>query len=387
MIEAGLPTGRRHQARVPKVVLMIGQLGPGGTENQVTLLARGLRERGVQVGVWVLYGGTSHSQAGALRRDGVCVVDVGLRRDRDLRDAPPNAVRLARMVVQLRRERPDVVHAFLFRAYVLAAPAARMARVPVVVAGRRSLGGFKDGHLLAQAAERLATRGTDLLIANSAAVAADTRRRERVSEHKLTVVPNGLPDLAFDQVPPADVVTRQPTVACVANLVAHKGHRFLLDAMRLLADAGRPCTLLLAGDGPERRALEGQAARLGIDVRFLGLCDDARPVLARAHVVVHPSLTEGMSNAVMEAMAQARPIVATDVGGTPELLRGRGLLVPAADPAALAAGTERLLADRALASRLGAAAQHWCRENLSAATMVDRHVRIYAELMKRSCAA
>jgi glycosyltransferase involved in cell wall biosynthesis len=355
VIEDGTSTGHQHPARVAKVVLMIGQLGPGGTEKQVALLARGLQERGVHVSVWVLYRGTSHPRADALRRDGVAVVDFGLRRDRDVRDALPNAVRLARMVARLRRERPDVVHAFLFRAYVLAAPAARMARVPVVVAGRRSLGIFKQG-------------------------------RERVSEGKITVVANGLPAQAFGQVPPADIGTRQPAVACVANLVTHKGHRYLLDAMRLLADAGRPCTLLLAGDGPQRRALERQAARLGIDVRFLGVCGDVRPVLARADVVAHPSLEEGMSNAVMEAMALACPIVATRAGGTPELLCGRGLLVPAADPAALAAGVESLLADRALAVRLGAAARNWCRENLSATVMVDQHVRIYSELLRRPCA-
>jgi glycosyltransferase involved in cell wall biosynthesis len=146
---------------------------------------------------------------------------------------------------------------------------------------------------------------------------------------------------------------------------------------------GRPCTLLLAGDGQEREPLERQAARLRIDVRFLGECHDVRLLLARADVVAHPSLEEGMSNAVMEAMAAGRPIVATGVGGTPELLAGRGLLVPAADPAALAEGIGRLLSDFRLAARLGEAARNWSQEHLSAAVMVDRHVQIYSGLLER----
>ena len=93
-----------------------------------------------------------------------------------------------------------------------------------------------------------------------------------------------------------------------------------------------------------------------------------------------------MSNAVMEAMAAGRAIVATSVGGTPELLRGRGLLVPPADPAALADAIERVLADRVLAGRLGEAARSWSRAHLSAGAMVDQHIQVYSALMERRCA-
>ena len=125
-----------------------------------------------------------------------------------------------------------------------------------------------------------------------------------------------------------------------------------------------PCTLVLAGDGDQRPALEQQTAWLGIDVRFLGAEAEVGPLLARADVVVLPSLHEGMSNAVMEAMAAGRPIVATDVGGTAELLDGRGILVPPGDPLALADAIERLLTDPAFASRLGGRARHWSRAHL-----------------------
>ena len=109
-------------------------------------------------------------------------------------------------------------------------------------------------------------------------------------------------------------------------------------------------------------------------------------LLALADLVALPSLHEGMSNAVMEAMAAGRPVVATAVGGTPELLDGRGLLVPPGDAIALADAMERLLADRPYAMRLGARARCWSRANLSLDAMLEEHIRLYRDLLERKCA-
>jgi glycosyltransferase involved in cell wall biosynthesis len=140
---------------------------------------------------------------------------------------------------------------------------------------------------------------------------------------------------------------------------------------------------VLAGDGPERPALERQAGRLDIDVRLLGVRTDVGQLLARADIAVLPSLEEGMSNAVMEAMAAGRPVVATDVGDTGELLRDRGIVVPPAAPGALANALERVLTDPPLAARLGRQARAWSLEHLPVDTMVNRHIRIYQELLER----
>jgi glycosyltransferase involved in cell wall biosynthesis len=265
---------------------------------------------------------------------------------------------------------------------VFAAPAARIARVPVCVAGRRSLGDYKAHIGGARVVERIATWMTDLLIANAEAVADDVVRTEGVSRSKVRVVYNALSDIAFDLDRPAALDTRLPVVLCVANLMDYKGHRYLLDAVAELRRRGIECTLALAGDGPERPTLECQAARLSIDVRFLGPRTDIPALLARANLVALPSLTEGMSNAVMEAMAAGRPVVATDVGGTAELLTGRGILVPPADVEALAAGMEILLRDPGAARRLGEAARNWSRLALPLVSMVDHHMDIYSKLLE-----
>jgi glycosyltransferase involved in cell wall biosynthesis len=280
-----------------------------------------------------------------------------------------------------------VLHAFLFYSYVLGAPAARLARVPMLVAGRRSLGDFKQGRPLWQLMERVATRATDLLIANAEAVAEDTRQREKVPYDKIAVVYNGLPESAFEPVPPVTLDARSPVVLCVANFWRYKGHRFLIEAAARLRDNGIPCTLVLVGQQPptepsERTALGDLAERLGVDARFLGPRTDVERLLARADVFALPSLTEGMSNSIMEAMAAGRPVVATDVGGTRELLDGCGVLVPPADSDALAAGLAKVLTDPELAARLGRDARTWSRSHLHVDTMVDRHIHIYNGLLR-----
>ena len=367
-----------------KVCLMIGQLGLGGTEKQVVLLARGLRDRGIDACVLTMFGGGPREQA--LRDAGVPLCRLGFSRLRLGAGVAGNVAAFTRLVRFLRQEQPDVLHAFLLHSYLTAAPAARLARVPVLVAGRRSLGDFKQDRRLLLRFERVATRTTDRLIANAQAVADDTRDRERVSAEKISVVYNGLPDDDFTAHPPSQVETGYPLLLCVANLKACKGHQYLLEATARLRAGGRPCTLVLAGEGGERPALERQARQLRLDVRFLGACAQIGPLLARADVVVLPSLHEGMSNAVMEAMAAGRPVVATAVGGTPELLRDRGILVPPGDPAALASAIDALLADPGRSAALGAAARRWSRAHLTADAMVDEHVRIYSDLLKLRCA-
>ena len=367
-----------------KVHLMIGQLGLGGTEQQLVVLAQGLRARGIEATVLVMFEGGPREIA--LREAGVPVIYLGFCRLGAAWQMPRNAAAFARLVRCLRRDGPDVLHAFLLHSYLIATPAARIAKVPVLVAGRRSLGTFKEGRTLLLATERLATRATDLLIANATAVAADTVRQERVSVEKVAVVYNGLPESAFTELAPADIETKHPVVLCVANLKSYKGHHYLLEAAARLRSRDRPCTLLLAGDGEARAELEHQAARLKLDARFLGQTTDVGRLLARADVVVLPSLQEGMSNAVMEAMAAGRPVVATSVGGTPELLEGRGILVRPSDSDALANAIERMLADRSYALRLAARAKSWSRDNLHANRMVDEHVRIYSDLLRCKCA-
>ncbi|MEU1598997.1 glycosyltransferase [Streptomyces sp. NPDC005708] len=360
---------------------MIGQLGLGGAEKQLVLLARELSARGVRTHLLVMLEKGPREEE--LRNSSVSLVELGFRhRSLGWRSYLANIRAFVRFVAFLRKERPQVLQAFLFHAYVMAAPAARLARVPVFLAGRRSLGFYKKGNRAALVAERVATRLTDFLVANASAIADEVRHDEGVPAAKISVIPNGMRPEEFEITEPAEISTSLPVVLCVANLAVHKGHRYLLEACAALRDTGKPCTLVLIGDGAERPGLQRMAERLDIDVRFLGARTDVAGYLARADVVVLPSLSEGSSNAVAEAMAAGRPVVATAVGGTPELLRGRGILVPPSDPAALAEGLQQMLGDRDTALALGQRAREWAMANLTAEVMVDRYIALYRQLLE-----
>ncbi|MDT4989526.1 MAG: hypothetical protein QOI74_3620 [Micromonosporaceae bacterium] len=379
----GSSIGTDPGAAVRRVCLMIGRLDAGGAEKQLTLLAAELAGRGVATSVLLLFGGGGPREA-QLRAAGVEVVDLGFGRRHGRRAIAANLAVFGRTVGHLRRIRPDVVHAFLLHTYLVAAPAAWCARVPAMVAGRRSMAYFKQGRPLLLAMERIANRLTDLVVANAEAVAVEARTQERLPADKVAVVYNGLPAGAFTPAEPAgrgELDTDLPVVLSVANLRRVKGHRYLVDAVARLRDRGTACTLVLVGEGPEGPALRRQAERLGVDVRFLGTRWATDRLLARADVAVSASLSEGLSNAVMEAMAAGRPVVATAVGGTPELLRGRGVLVAPADAQALADGLSTVLTDPAYAARLTGAARAWSRVHLHVDVMVDRHLALYEGLL------
>ncbi|MEV0144570.1 MULTISPECIES: glycosyltransferase [unclassified Nonomuraea] len=372
-------SGERSDLR--RVALLIGQLGLGGAEKQVSLLARELHSRKIAVDVLLLSKGGPHEAT--LRAAGIDVHRLGFARRPSGRVALLRNVRaFARLVLLLRRLRPDVVHAFLLHSYLIGAPAALLARVPVMVAGRRGLSDIKrkQGRLFSLGSAMTAI--TDHVVANAAAVAEDARTVEGIPPHQLSVIYNGLSDAALEVVEPAIVDTRLPVVVCLARLRPEKGHDCLLDAAAMLAREGRRCTWVLVGDGPETDRLEGRARGLDADVRFWGAVIDPRPLLARADVVVLPSVSEGLSNAIMEAMVQRRPIVATAVGGTPELLGDdRGVLIPHSDPAALARAVAGLLDDPAHAARLATEARAWALKNLDATTMVEEHIALYRRLL------
>ncbi|MEU3166221.1 glycosyltransferase [Streptosporangium sp. NPDC006930] len=380
-----IPNREAASGGLRRVLLLAGQLRVGGTEKQIFLLATGLARDGVKVDVVTLHLGGPYGDA--LERAGVPVHNAGFTAlSTGITALPRNLLAAVRLVRLVRRLRPDVLHAFLYHAYVIGTPIAWLARVPVIVAGRRSLSLFKRLPYGIHALERLAVRLTRHVVANAVAVAEDARRVEGLAPEKISVIYNGLPESAFLPVTPASIATDLPVVCCVANLMTYKGHRHLIEAMALLADRGTPCTLVLAGEGPERDALTPQAESLGVDLRLLGLRRDVQALVHRASVVVLASLQEGMSNAVMEAMAAGRPIVATAVGGTRELLNGRGLLVPPQDPRALADALERVLRDPRLGASLGGAARAWALDNLRVDSMIDRHLTLYRRLLEERCA-
>jgi glycosyltransferase involved in cell wall biosynthesis len=204
------------------------------------------------------------------------------------------------------------------------------------------------------------------------------------SQDLLLSIPNGVDADIFCPGPAPDHV--RPRIICVGRLIPSKGVPLLVRALRQLVDTGIDAQLDLVGDGPERQGLQHLAAELGLSGRitFHGSVYGVAALLQRASVFVLPSFIEGMSNAVIEAMACGLPVITTRVGASPDLIDDgvSGLLMEAGDEHALLAALRKVLEDRNCARRLGAAARQVVEARLSIDKITDRYSDLYANLME-----
>jgi glycosyltransferase involved in cell wall biosynthesis len=287
---------------------------------------------------------------------------------------PATLRQLARFAAWCRRERIAVVHTCDFYANVFGLTGAWLAGVPVRVGSRRELNPDKRASQirLQRAAYRCATH----VVANSPA-AADILRTEQVRSPQISVIPNGIDVDLYRAARPGRPARR---VITVANLRREKNHETLIAAAGLLKAACPDLRYQVVGDGPRRHELEAFAHARGVAdiVEFLGHREDVPALLAAADLFVLPSRSEAFPNGVIEAMASGLPVIATDVGGLRDLIEpGRtGVLVPPADPEALAAAVQSFVAAPAQAAALGAAA----RDTIQARYSFDRMVGAFADL-------
>jgi glycosyltransferase involved in cell wall biosynthesis len=173
----------------------------------------------------------------------------------------------------------------------------------------------------------------------------------------------------------------RPVVGTVGRLVPVKDQASLVDAVAELGRLGVGATLVIAGDGPEREALERRARERGVDLRLLGYRPDVEQVLAALDVFVLSSVSEGLSNTILEAMASGTPVVATRVGGAEEMIEDgvSGILVPPSDAPAMAAALRRVLTTADGAAAMGAAARRRAEDEFTLAGMMKQYDALYTQ--------
>ena len=300
-----------------------------------------------------------------------------------------------RYVPAMARGRFDVVDAWLFPSYGLEGMVHQFTRVPVFVAGRRSLSGYKrDFGPFRTVADAMARWQADAIVANAYAVRDDVLRRERVHPALIRVIHNGVE--IPDPMPPAErarirsswgVGDGELLVGAVANLKAGKGHDLLIEVAAATREALPDARFRIIGTGPLRHALESLIVRRGLSDRFLLLEGDpaGRRLLGAFDIVAHPSEAEGLSNAVLEAAAAGRAIIATDVGGTGEIIeQGKsGVLIQVGDVDALAAALVQLADHPDLRARLGGAARDHAGRVFGMERFVRETAAMYEELAIR----
>jgi len=370
-------TGRR-------IVFVIGSLRRGGAERQLVALSEAVRSRGWDVWILCLNTGGNPDWLDRVRRAGVVVEELDLGRPRSERGRGWDLLRLVHGYRFLRSVRPHVVYCFMWWSYMLFVPIAKLARVPVVATCRQSLSDTEGGWRWLRPVHLLVDRLADVVVCVSRAARSDAIRNVGTPPRKIEVIPNGV------VVP--DMVAAPPNgerigIACIANLHPYKGHTVLLDAFALSERRLGPgrLHLELVGSGVEHARLVEQAERLGVTdrVAFLGTVDDVEETIRASAFTVLPSISEGLPLSVMESMALARPVVATAVGGTPELLGdGGGIMVPPGDAPALADAIHELATDADLRASLGARARAIAQARFSIDVVADRTLELFEAIAR-----
>jgi len=369
-----------------KILLVIGQLGFGGAERQLLYLLQGLDRRRFDPLLCVLAPGEMIPEFQTI---GVPIVI--LKRYLPRYDVLP----LFGLLALTRRWRPDLIHSFMTLANFFAFITATILRVPLLVADRcvEPLTGA-DLNPFHHWTERLVISRSEAIVANSRSGAALAVEGKGARPENVYVIPNGISTEAFEirNNPPA--IRRELgldpdrfTIGIIGSLVGkRKDHATFLRAMQSLTQrCGPQFQVVCVGGGPKLKETRELAQQLGLGDRtlFTGIRTDVPEILAALDLVVSSSQWEGMPNVIMEAMAAGKPVVATAVGGTPELVvpGETGLLVPPQDPEALALACQQMLENPARALAMGQAGRRRIENFFSIEKMVRDTENIYQRLL------
>jgi glycosyltransferase involved in cell wall biosynthesis len=287
-----------------------------------------------------------------------------------------------RLGAYLRRQRVDILHMHTPRAHTLGILASTMApQVRKVVSRRVDFAPMRN---------RLSRWKYLCPDVHYLAVSEAVRRvliASGVPAHRVQTVYSGVDLHRFENVPkvPSSFPAGTRTIGTVGHLAGHKGHRFLLEAMRYLLQTEPRIGLVIAGTGALRSTLEAQAVALGIadQVRFTGFRDDILALMQGFEIFVFPSSLEGLGTAMLDAMALRKPVVATRAGGIPEVVQDgvTGLLVPPQDPGALARAVRYLLQHPAQGRALGEAGRRRVEQHFTAEQMASRTLHVYQRVL------
>lgn len=357
------------------VALFFSKFLPGGTEGQMIELARRLDRRRFDVHLACL-----HRQGAWVGRAAARASDIAEFPIRSFRH-PHALARMAQFAKWCRERRIAVLHATDLYANVFALPAGVVAGVPVRIGNRRELNPDKHPGLIAL--QRASYACAQSVVANSAAVAARLRT-EGVRARSIRIIPNGIDVDAYPARRPSPAPRR---IVTVANLRPEKGHDVLIDAFASLGATHPGIELLIVGAGTCEGELRSLAVARGVAARvqFLGHRDDVAEILAGCDIFVLPSRSEAFPNSVMEAMTAGLPVIATAVGGVPELIdhQVNGMLIPPDDRAALLGALRDVVDDPARAAAFGRSARDTIVSRFSFTRMVSSFEELYIELIQR----
>jgi len=388
-----------------KVIHIITRMDKGGSAENTLLTVLGIEKKEFEV---ALAKGPSY-ESRMSQKEQASVIS-------DLKEAQSTGVKLVNMRTLLRRinpvydllslfsfysylikEKPTIVHTHTSKAGLLGRLAAKLAGIPIVVHTPHGhvffgyFGPFKTRIFILL--ERLASRITDKIVALTNREKDDYILFKIANEDIFVVINSGVELDKFKELPPNEkqylkrelgIPDNSLIIGTAGRLVPIKGPNFLIEAAKYIHSKYHDAFFVFTGDGPLKQDLEKKARELGMEknILFLGWRDDVAKIISIYDIFCLPSLNEGMGRVLVEAMALGKPIVASDIGGIPDLIvHGKnGFLVPPKNPVQLAKYIQILLEDEKKREKMGQAGKEMAL-NFSKEIMVERISDLYKGLM------
>jgi glycosyltransferase involved in cell wall biosynthesis len=380
-----------------RIVFVIPSLTRGGAERQLLDLVRGLDRTSFEPTL-VLFDSDPQPDSYPIDSTVERILSLNIPAGGNFRlhRAPAMLVAATRLARLLRELRPDVLHTILPAAAMVGGIASRLTNVPVFIVGRRSMTDLyrRKGRFLTWL-DRMPLQFASALVGNCEAITAEAAAIDHLDRGRVFTVYNGVDTGVFHQ--GAEPLLRQQlgfapddvVFGVIANFDAPKRHIDFVRAAQQLREPWRRAKFLMVG------ADRGELAYLQSEIRGQGMEDDfvIRPATREPErfyraldVYVSASATEGMSNSILEAMASGKPVIATTVGGNPELVRNgsTGYLVPSYAPSAIATCAGVLMNDPALRVRVGENARRTVEQRFSTAAMVMASEELYTKLLAKA---
>jgi glycosyltransferase involved in cell wall biosynthesis len=303
-----------------------------------------------------------------------------------------------KLYLLFRSEKFDIVHSHMFKSSFFCTPIARLARIPVIVETDHGREGWRKGFIKGSYfIDRLIARLTTRIIAVSEACGEYLLNEKKISPKKIVVIQNGRDLSIYNPETSIEVNLLKQELGIengrivfgvVGRLEEQKGHTYLLEAISEVLKESQKLKVLIVGDGSLREQLEAKADRLGIRdyLIFTGFRDDVPRLLQLMDVVVLPSLYEGLPLVAIEASAMGKPVIATAVDGTPEvILDGEtGILVGPRDPSSLARAMLSLLLDSSRRTILGKKGRDFVNQKFSIRRQIEETEKLYYSCVKGS---